>query len=175
MPQPQTHISDGTTRKAKELHVCDGGGVVRKVKEAWYHDGAAVRKVFAGFTLPGGNFSADTDVAPAGHYAGVQFFSDGTVEANTNSVTTAGVWGVPTTAGIGAGFYVRFTKTSGSGSVSSPAGMLVWQQLSTTRMVTMSGAVGTVVSAVVLYEIAETAGGTVVASGNIALAGDFTI
>ena len=168
-------LHDGTApRKARELYFHDGAAV-RKLKEAWYHDGTAVRKVFAGFTLPGGNFSADTEGADPGHVAGVRFFSDGTVEANTNSTPTAGVWGVPTTAGVGAGYYIRFTKTSGTGSASSPGGMNVWQQLSSSRDVTMSGAVGTVVSASVLYEIAETAGGTVLASGNISLSGDFTI
>lgn len=101
---------DGATlwRKAKELWY-DDAGVWRKTKELWYNDGGVWRKVFSGFALSTGHAWQTDGLRPAA--AVVTFNSDGTVSDSSGGPAN---WGLPTSAGAGSGFWVKFTQTVGA-------------------------------------------------------------
>lgn len=78
-------------------------------------------------------------------------------------------WGTPNTAGVGSGYWVRVTLTSGTFSASDGSG---WLQLSTTRNWTRSrptGGIGTT-SCTCTVDIATDSGGV-----NIVASGSFTL
>jgi hypothetical protein len=160
------HLHDGAaTRKAKELHFHDGTAA-RKAKEAWYHDGAAARKVFSGFAVSVIARSSGTD---GNLMARVYFNSDGTAAYNTGSGTQQAAttsWGTPTTAGEGANYWIRFTYSIGTGSVTVEGGALAegastgWLNLANQIDIAMaSGPLNSERDAACSYSIASDAAG----------------
>ena len=101
--------------------------------------------------------------------ADIDFQSDGTwtsyLEANT---APSGNWATPTTAGIGASYWIRFTRTAlnGGGAPNSATGSTGWLQLNATRSINVTRASGPgVTSAQYTIEISTNSSGTnVVAS-----------
>jgi len=93
------------------------------------------------------------------------FYSDGTWQWNGYAAGIAsGNWGTPTTTNIGSNYWVRWTRTAfynsgGSNSASPSSG---WQQLSTTRTITVSTIGLSVPSATYTIEISSDSGGSVV-------------
>lgn len=77
-----------------------------------------------------------------------------------NQSSGATAWYLPTTAGIGASYWARFTLQSGDAWSGTPvSGTLI--ALSTTRSLTWQATVGTTKTAQVLLEIYSDAAGTI--------------
>ena len=101
--------------------------------------------------------------------ADIDFKSDGTwtsfLEANT---APDGNWATPTTAGIGASYWIRFTRTAlnGGGAPNSATASTGWLQLNATRSINVTRVSGPgVTSAQYTIEISTDSSGTnVVAS-----------
>jgi hypothetical protein len=74
-------------------------------------------------------------VAPAT----ITFKSDGTVTNSPVDPTGSSNWYSPTTAGVGAGFYARFTPTTGVATVNNAAS---WTSLSANLSLTKSASTG---------------------------------
>ena len=123
-------VSDGVAHKAKQLWVHDGI-FPHSAKEVWTHDGTAPRK-WSPFTVLSLNYNPTATPGPAG----LSFLADGTV-ASTNDIT--GNWGAPTTAGIGANYWVRLTIGGGTGTMSGAAAG-VWLSMNTTNTFQINGA-----------------------------------
>jgi|GEM_PF-6890081 len=152
----------GTWRKAKELHYRDGG-TWRKLKEAWYRDGGVWRKVFSGATVAiPGIVLGDSHTGPAA--VSFLMYADGTMAATgANSALDAPTWLTPVEAGVGAGYWVRLTVTSGATPSGSSAG--TWISLAATLSWSWTRSTVGSTTAVVTLEIAsDAAGATVVAS-----------
>ncbi|MFZ5544409.1 MAG: hypothetical protein ACOZJZ_12685 [Pseudomonadota bacterium] len=175
---PELHYRDATAaRKAKELHYHDGTAV-RNIKEAWYHDGTAVRKVFSGaavvnpLVLPDVVYGA---LSSSGVSVWVNFYSDGTVQGfvHNNVVVWTRNWFAPTEAGIGAGYWLRATKISGSASVPTGDTLDTWLQLSGVRGWTVTapsgGSIQTRDCTLQIQVATDSAGANIVASGTIYL------
>lgn len=136
---------------------------------------SAILGFFGGAGGPVGDFGG-AGVSAAGTGAanvqvGLDFNADGSSSAYvTNGVGTSGDrpnWYAPTQGGIGAGYYIRATVTSGQAPSTGSTG--VWQSLGSLRRYSYdSGTSGAYSSrgGAVLFEISPSAGGTpVVASG----------
>ena len=68
--------------------------------------------------------------------------TNGTVTTTENgTVTTVGNWYTPTTTNIGASYWVRFLKTSKTGTGTETATYSTWQQLNANRSVSMTTSV----------------------------------
>lgn len=158
--------ASGVWRKAKDLHYKQGG-VWRKAKEAWYRSGGVWRKVFSGFTVVGGNFS---DFRSDNFQASVTFVTDGSV--NSSGAIGVGNWGTPTTAGIGANYWIRMSIVSTNGTVGGgPYDQ--WLQLSSNRSATLGAApAGSARTATISYLISDSVGGPTLGSGTISLDSD---
>ena len=98
----------------------------------------------------------------------LEFFSDGTWSANLEAnIGVSDNWAVPTTAGVGASYWIRFTRTSfGGGFGNSATPTTGWGQLNTTRGVEVfCGAITTSASAQYTIEIAtDSAGSNIIAT-----------
>lgn len=93
------------------------------------------------------------------------FNTDGTWQFDGYAAgLTNGNWGTPTTTSIGSSYWVRWTRTSfiNSGSGNSASVSSGWQQLSSTRTITVSTAGISVPSATYTIEISSDSGGSVV-------------
>jgi len=109
---PEFYAHDGTPRKAVALYVHDGAAV-RTVKEAWYHDGSAARKVFtnAAAVSQSGLFLNNTGPTVGTYSATLTIVGDGSLKIN--GTTIAAQWFDPITAGIGASYWVKLTSFTG--------------------------------------------------------------
>jgi hypothetical protein len=103
---------------------------------------------------------------------GVQFNTNGTLSGTNNTsgqdTVTGDLWYSPATAGIGSSYWVRATLTGGS--TPSTGAMGTWLQLSTAQAWKNTAPGGNGYSnrsSTILFEIAASSGGTVVASGTI--------
>lgn len=136
----ETHVQDASAaRRAKEAHVHDGAAV-RAAKEIWVHDGVAARKVFAGgfasYVSPlacQGQTYADSGYGSAGCVLSILPNGTWSIDGFNFGALAAGNWGNPTTPGLGADHYVRFTleETSGSTSNTSWTSTTGWLQIGT--------------------------------------------
>ena len=168
------HYRDGGVwRAAAALHYKDAG-IWRNLTSAWYRDGGVWRQVFAAFSivnpLAGGTY-IDGDVAPGSVSCTMSVGSDGYIGFSGVAAGDLGgqLWGTPQTAGVGVGYWVRVTLTSGTFSSSAGSG---WLQLSTTRHWTRNrptSGIGTT-SCTCTVEIATDSGGaSIVTSGSFTL------
>jgi hypothetical protein len=102
--------------------------------------------------------------------ATLEFFSDGTWSANLEAnLGVSDNWATPTTAGVGASYWIRFTRTSFSGGFGNSATPTTgWGQLNTTRSVEVfCGAITTSASAQYTIEIAtDSAGSNIIATAS---------
>ena len=93
------------------------------------------------------------------------FATDGTWQFDGYAAgLTNGNWCTPTTVGVGSNYWVRWTRTSfiNSGSGNSASASSGWQQLSSTRTITVSTAGISIPSATYTLEISSDSGGSVV-------------
>ena len=102
----------------------------------------------------------------------ITFNTDGTV---TPLSGTSGSWGTPNQTGLGNFFWVRFHRTSGTGTYTGDA-VDTWLALSASKQVQITAAgAGTVKTWNGTYEISSDSGGSViVGSGNLSLSSDNT-
>ena len=159
------HFRDGAAwRVAKELHFRDGAAW-RKAKEVWVHDGTAWRKAFSGGAIvnPLGALSFDdSQMWPDWAVASISFLNDGTLGG------VAGDWYAPTSAGIGASYWIRATLSSGN----TPAGAALntWHSLSTARGWSLSQTTQGSKSCTLNISIASDSAGTnIVSTGTLSL------
>jgi hypothetical protein len=91
------------------------------------------------------------------------FLSTGAWQINEDSGTAAGTWGTPNTgtAGSGANFWIRFTRTASSGTGSSSA-TTGWLQLNANRSVTVITSATHSMQATYTVDIASDAAGTTI-------------
>jgi hypothetical protein len=76
-------------------------------------------------------YKEDGVLAPGGATAGIYLNNDGTVTLTaTNYGNSSSSWGVPTTAGVGATYYARFTYLSGGTVPNVGGGLGNWIQIS---------------------------------------------
>lgn len=69
-------------------------------------------------------------------YAEYGFFSDGDVIGYTSYINTSASWATPTTTGLGANYWIRFTQTSSiSTTTLTGSGTGVWLQLNAVRSI----------------------------------------
>lgn len=170
----ELHYKDGGTwRKAKELHYRDGG-TWRKLKEAWYRDGGAWRKVFSdgGVISPLAGATINRTVFYEGEAVSITaliiFNANGTVDWTDDDGASTRQWFDPTTANVGASFWVRATVTAGS--VSGGSGVGTWLQLNAQRFWTRQRATIGASSATLSIQIATDSAGT-----NIVTSGTYTL
>ena len=95
------------------------------------------------------------------------FGSDGTLTLFGAGSTGPTNWFKPTAGGVGANYWLRLTRLSGTSGVSFGAFQNVWTNLANPRTITAIGAAGRCAG---VWEIAaDAAGVTVLASGNISV------
>jgi hypothetical protein len=124
-----------------------------------------------------GQTYGDQDLDAGNAISYLQMFSDGTwrVTLQANTTQYDGNWATPTTAGVGAGKYVKFTlgTTDGSSSGTSWSTTTGWQELNATRQVSVGASTVTTGKyriATYTVEVSTSASGSpVVASGTITL------
>lgn len=120
--------------------------------------------------LTGGTYT-DNDAAPGSAACTMSVGSDGHIGfVGAASGDLGGQdWGTPTTAGIGSGYWVRVTLTSGAFSASDGSG---WLQLSTSRNWTRNrptGGSGKTGCTCTVEVATDSGGANIVASGSFAL------
>lgn len=137
-----TYVKDaGTWKPVTGLYIKDAG-TWKTVKQGWVKDAGVWKQFFSGFTLqnsPGSNYGFDDTINYDGFTipsANLTYNSDGTWGAVGvySGSSASGNWGTPTTAGIGSNYWVRYTRTSTSGTGSSTA-TTGWLQLNTGRQI----------------------------------------
>lgn len=167
----------GTPRKLKELWIRDGGGVARLIKELWARDGGGVaRMIFQYFTVATGAAMTST-ILTTSINPQIRLQTDGTTlkRLADNSTTTTAAWGAPTTAGIGANYWIIVVLGAGigviTGSLGSPGSPI---SLGSEYVLTMTAAtVGNVRDRAATYTIYSDAGGvTAVGSGTMFFSSD---
>ncbi len=99
--------------------------------------------------------------------AAILFTGGGGITYVGNQSAGPNAWYLPFTTGIGNGYWIKFTLSSGSAWDSGPVSGTLYQ-LSSTRSLTWSATAGTSKTAVVSVQIYSDAGGTtLVTSGTI--------
>lgn len=99
--------------------------------------------------------------------AAILFASGGSITYVGNQSAGPNAWYLPFTTGIGSGYWIKFTLSSGSAWDSGPVSGTLYQ-LSSTRSLTWSATAGISKTAVVSVQIYSDAGGTqLVSSGTI--------
>ncbi len=99
--------------------------------------------------------------------AAILFASGGSITYVGNQCSGPNAWYLPFTAGIGAGYWIRATLSSGAAWDSGPVSGTLYQ-LNSTLSLTWSATAGTSKTAVVTIQIYSDAGGTVlVTSGTV--------
>lgn len=95
--------------------------------------------------------------------AAIIFASGGSITYVGNQSTGPTRWYEPATTGIGNGYWIKFTLTSGAAWDSGPVDGTLYQ-LSSSRSLTWSATAGTSKTAVVTVQIYSDAGGTTLVS-----------
>ena len=125
-----------------------------------------------GATLSGAPYSE-----PEAYSATLAFATDGTWQFDGYATGLVdGSWATPTTAGIGSGYWVRWTRTFFSGgSGNSASASSGWQQLSSARTITVSTGGTAICQADYTLEIATDSSGTnVVATASTSIVAQIT-
>ena len=153
--------SGGTARQTKRLIIGDSGGTARVIKRLFIGDsGGVARLIHQGFTVTASPVAwqlsesgADGDPISSIY----QLESDGTV-TTFGGVVVAGStsWGSPTTAGVGAAYWAKFTATSGSFDGNEAS---TWTQINTSLSCYLTGSFGSL-STTFKVEIATDSGGS---------------
>lgn len=177
----ELHIRDGAAwRKATEMHFRDGSAW-RKAQEVFVHDGTAWRKVFSAGAINNPLITVIADAEslyPSGASASVTFNADGVEFATVNGTQTqTEQWFVPTTTGVGAGYWIRAQLAAGT----TPAGpnLNQWHQLNVSRTWSMGLAGGLPAQSIYTQlniSIATDSGGTnIVTTGSVSIGATITM
>lgn len=98
----------------------------------------------------------------------VTFNTNGTwVQTDNDGPQISGNWGTPTTTGVGAGYWIKFTQTASTGSGGSATSTTGWLQLNSAQTVTVSKTNSGTLALAVTYTIqiaTDSAGSNVVAT-----------
>ena len=158
----------GTWRKAKELWYLDGS-TWRKCKELWFNQAGTWRKVFSGFAVNpsfGGDLN-NTSFSLGVRTATLTLKTDGTATAvgGISSLTSAN-WGLPTTASIGANYWVRFSLVSATNVATTGAALNTWVSLSADVALSVKNTASSVegVGSLTLEFSTDASGSTIVAT-----------
>jgi hypothetical protein len=166
----------GTPHKLKELWIRDGGGVARLIKELWARDGGGTaRKIFEYFApVVGQIISSAIYVTNINPQLRLQPDGSSLTRYPDNSLVVANPWGVPSTPGIGANYWILVTLGAGSGTMTGTTGSLV--SLSSEYILTMTAApAGNARARLATYVIYSDAGGVnAVGSGSMDFESDRT-
>lgn len=159
-------VSDGVAHKVKQLWAHDGV-VPHAAKEVWTHDGTAPRK-WSPFAVLSLNYNPVNTLGSAAPVV-LTFGSDGSV-VSTNDIT--GNWGTPTTAGIGANYWVNLTVVSGTGTMNGTTA--AWLSIGSPVTFRISAApFGQIRTKNCTYQIAaDSVGSVIVASGTAVFISD---
>lgn len=172
MPSETYIKSGGVWREVKALYI-KSGGLWRTVQNAWIKSGGVWRLVYQANQIISGNHTSA--VLTVVTNPRVDFLPDGTVTKRDTSGNTvsSGNWH-PTSAGIGASYFIRFYNGAGTGTWNGST-LDIWHQLDVGKFASIVGvSAGQIRQYTLNWQISNAAGGTILGSGAVNLDHDRT-